>query len=148
MPYCSQCGTQVGAGDAFCASCGSRQPVAPRPVRHNFLDQLSPRRASMLCYIPMVGWIASLVLLATDRFRNERNVRFHAFQGLYLFVAWLVIEQVIGPLFSTFSRVHVGHGLEFVVWAIWIFMLIKTSHHQDYSLPIIGELAEKSASEK
>jgi uncharacterized membrane protein len=148
MPYCSQCGTQVGAADAFCASCGSRQPAAPRPVRHNFLDQLSPRKASMLCYIPMVGWIASLVLLATDRFRAERTVRFHAFQGLYLFVAWLVIEQVIGPIFSTFSRVHIGQGLEAAIWVLWIFMLIKTAHQEFYSLPIIGELAEKSASEK
>ncbi len=148
MPYCSQCGNRAGTTDVYCASCGARQPVEPRPARHNFLDQLSPRTASMLCYVPMLGWIASLVVLATDRFRDDRKVRFHAFQGLYLFVAWLLVEQVMGPLFSTFSRFRVGKLLEVGIWGIWIFMLVKTAHEQFYSLPIIGELAEKSASEK
>jgi hypothetical protein len=33
MPFCSQCGNQVGGRDIFCAKCGFRQPVeAPRPA--------------------------------------------------------------------------------------------------------------------
>ena len=29
----------------------------------------------------------------------------------------------------------------------WIFMLVKASHEEMYSLPVIGELAQKSAAE-
>jgi len=31
---------------------------------------------------------------------------------------------------------------------VWVFMLIKTGQEQFYSLPIVGELAERSVSEQ
>ena len=43
-----------------------------------------------------------MVVLAADKFRNDRTVRFHAFQGLYLFVAWLIVEWVLSPIFREF----------------------------------------------
>src|SRR5437899_8049584 len=100
MPYCSQCGSQVGPADVYCANCGSRQP-AEAPRDSDLMSGVSPRTASILCYIPVIGWIASIIVLASDRFRRNHQVRFHAFQGLYLFVAWLIVDQVLRPLFST-----------------------------------------------
>ncbi len=145
MPYCSQCGNQVTDADQFCAKCGGRQPRAPKapigtPVGFN------PRTASILCYIPMVGWIMSIVVLASSAYRNNRTVRFHAFQGLYLFVAWLIIDWVIRPLqfFPHPFGSLVFHSLQLTVMVLWIFMIVKTSQEQTYSLPVIGELAEKS----
>ena len=44
----------------------------------------------------------SIIVLAADKFRTNRAVRFHAFQGLYLFVAWLIVQQVIAPWFRHF----------------------------------------------
>ena len=97
-----------------------------------------------------LGWIASIIVLATDRFRQERRVRFHAFQGLYLFVAWLIVDWVVRPLFTGMSGpvIRVDKILQAVLMFTWIFMLIKASHDEEYSLPIIGELAQKSASER
>ena len=148
MPFCSLCGTQVSDADAFCASCGGKQPSKENAAA-NALNKLSPRTAAILCYVPMIGWIASIVVLAADRFRTDRNVRFHAFQGLYLFVAWLIVDQVIGPFFHIVPRhmFRVDKLLEFALFCIWIFMLIKTSQNETYSLPIVGELAERSAAE-
>src|SRR5271168_1675552 len=105
MPYCPQCGTKVGAADKFCVKCGAPQPAtagAPGAARPGFAPQdftrgISNRNAALLCYIPMMGWIAAIVVLATDRFRKEAQVRFHAFQGLYLFVAWLLVDWVVKP---------------------------------------------------
>lgn len=145
MPFCSQCGDQVGDADVFCARCGTRQPVAP-PARDPF-PGLSPRTAAILCYIPLMGWIAAIVVLAADRFRNDRTVRFHAFQGLYLFVAWLLADHVLGPALS-FAHFHLGDIFRGVVLAAWIVMLVKASHEEAYSLPIIGELAERSVAER
>jgi uncharacterized membrane protein len=149
MPYCSQCGNQVGTNDIFCSRCGTGQPVAPRPAVDP-LSRLSPRVAAALCYIPVVGWIASIIVLASDRFRHDHRSRFHAFQGLYLFVAWLIVDQVIRPLFSGlpggFFPVH--KILDVILMLTWIFMLVKVSHDETYSLPIIGDLAEKSAAER
>ena len=149
MPFCSRCGNAVEDTDAYCGRCGAPQPNAARPPHTDPFAGMSPRTASILCYIPVVGWIAAIVVLAADKFRNDRRVRFHAFQGLYLFVLWLIVCEVIGPMFR-----HVGHNfridkiLDAAVLFLWIFMLIKTSQDETYSLPVIGELAEKSVAER
>ena len=115
---------------------------------------ISNRNAALLCYIPMVGWIAAIVVLASDRFRRQTQVRFHAFQGLYLFVAWLLIEWVISPALyvtggfsSPFHRLATS-GLHLLIFVAWIVMIVKVSHNEDYRLPIVGELAERSVSEQ
>src|SRR6476659_7552583 len=103
MPYCCQCGTQTRDADRFCAKCGAPQvPLgaapSPRAGGFNPLAGLSSRNASLLCYIPMVGWVAAILMLAAARFRHDSEVRFHAFQGLYLFVAWLIVDWVVSPM--------------------------------------------------
>ena len=111
---------------------------------------MTPRTASILCYIPVVGWIAAIVLLASDRFRQNLRVRFHAFQGLYLFVAWLMVDQVLRPFFRTIpgAGFPLDRIMEAVIMFTWIFMLVKASQEQEYPLPIIGDLARKSAAER
>ncbi len=149
MPYCSQCGTQAGAHDLFCAKCGARQPVQARAPQ-DLLGSLTSKTASTLCYIPMVGWIAAVIVLAADRFRNDKQVRFHAFQGLYLFVAWLIAHQVLRPLWHQIPEAFVPADkiLEGILVIAGIFMLVKTSQEESYSLPVLGELAQKSAAER
>ena len=149
MPYCSQCGLQVGPGDLFCARCGARQPIESQPVADP-LAGISPRTASVLCSVPVVGWIASIIVLASERFRQNHQIRFHAFQGLYLFVAWLIVDQVIRPVFHSLpdGGFPVHKVLQAVLMFTWIFMLVKASHDETYSLPIIGDLAQKSATER
>lgn len=142
MPYCCHCGNQVKEDDVYCRRCGARQPT-PGPAG------MSPRTASMLCYVPFLGWVAAVAILASQRFRHMRTVRFHAFQGLYLFVAWLIVDWVIRPALRLLpGRAFVlGKMLGLALVAVWIFMLIKTSRDEVYSLPVVGELAEKSAAE-
>lgn len=149
MPFCSQCGNQVGDRDVFCARCGTRQPVtAPPPSRPGDpLASITPRTASILCYVPGVGWIASVIVLAAERFRNDRQVRFNAFQGLYLFVAWLIEDWVLRP---AFQNMHFGFDkiVKALLLGASILMMIKASHNERYALPIIGELAERSVAEE
>jgi uncharacterized membrane protein len=151
MPYCSQCGNQVAQTDAFCTRCGGRQPVQPVPPRPRSGDpfaNVNSRTASILCYVPGVGWIASIVVLAADRFRNDRKVRFDAFQGLYLFVAWLLEDWVLRPVFHSIPHFQFDGVVKAVLLGASIFMIIKAAHEQPYALPIIGELAERSVDER
>ena len=147
MPYCSQCGNEVDPADVYCARCGARQPITAPPVGDPF-HSISARTASILCYIPGIGWIGSIIVLASERFRTNQTVRFHAFQGLYLFVAWLIEDWVLTPIFRGIPHVHVDGIVKMVLLFMSIFMIIKASHEERYSLPIIGELAEKSVSER
>jgi len=152
MPYCCQCGQQVGNKDVFCAVCGSQQPQ-PTPVA-DYMQGISPRAASLMCYIPIVGWIVAIVVLASARFRNDTRARFNAFQGLYLFVAWLIVSWVLSPLFSVPAMWGPGFYkivpvmLKAAIFGAWVFMIIKTSQDEVYKLPILGDLAEKSVSEQ
>src|ERR1700680_1421688 len=125
MPYGSQCETQVETGDVSCPKCGTRQPITPPPPPADPLATMTPRTASILCYIPVVGWIAAIILLAADRVRQNLQVRFHAFQGLYLFVAWLMVDQVLRPLFRNIpgAGFPLDRALEAVIMFTWLFML-------------------------
>jgi uncharacterized membrane protein len=118
----------------------------------DYMQGISPRTASLLCYIPILGWIVSIVVLASARFRADGRVRFHAFQGLYLFVTWLIVDWVLGPAFrfAFWAPGHLAFSglLKAVIFVAWIFMIIKTSHDEMYKLPILGDLAEKSVSEQ
>lgn len=99
----------------------------------------------------MLGWIASIIVLASQRFRENSRVRFHAFQGLYLFVAWLIVRWFISPAsgFGFFGPSRfIPAVLGLLVFAAWIIMLIKVHQNEDYRLPIIGELADRSVSEQ
>jgi len=157
MPFCTQCGTAVQPTDAFCAGCGAAQAGAARPKpepapatgKKEFLRDMPARRAAFLCYIPIVGWVFAIVMLASDRFREDRMVRFHAFQGLYLFVLWLFVEWVFEPIaaYSTPTH-HMGDLFKLVVLGAWIFMMIKTKQGDDFRLPLLGELADRSVSEQ
>ena len=155
MPYCCQCGTGVGNTDLYCAKCGTRQPASsPPPPPPDYMAGVSPRTASLLCYVPMLGWLAAIIVLASARFRHDSKVRFNAFQGIYLFVAWLIVHAV-GPMFGLshfWGGPHI-YGivpalLKAAVFCAWIFMIIKASQDEYFKLPILGELAEKSVSEQ
>jgi uncharacterized membrane protein len=157
MLYCSNCGGPVNATDAFCGKCGSRQPgagtagaAAPGgpPPAPSAADGMTPQTASTLCYIPWFGWIAAIYVMASERFRGERDARFHAFQGLYLFVVWLIVDKVISPMFRHGFTPRIDWPLRLAVIGAGIFMMVKTSQRVKFMLPVIGELAEKSANEQ
>src|SRR6266567_1107943 len=152
MPFCSQCGNQVVPADLYCGRCGARQPVSggvpPGPgAPHDPFSGMNPRTASILCYIPGLGWIASIIVLASDRFRHDRIVRFHGFQGLYLFVAWLLDDLVFRPLFLRIPTLHLYSVIQAILLGMSIFMMVKASHDEAYQLPLFGELAQKSVAE-
>jgi uncharacterized membrane protein len=156
MPFCTQCGGNVGADDTFCGACGARQaaspPPPPRAARAGKDDPLSfftNQNAPVLCYLPWVGWIASIVVLAAGKFREQRSVRFHAFQGLYLFVVWLFVDWVFGPLtgYATSTRM-IARLMKLGLVVTSIFMVVKTSQGETVRLPVLGELADRSVTEQ
>lgn len=111
------------------------------------LESIDGRTASILCYVPGIGWIMAIIVLAADRFRRDRALRFHGFQALYLFVAWMIEQQVLGPMLRE-GNLRPMHGvLEAVLLGASILMMIKAAHREVYSLPVIGDLAHKSMSE-
>lgn len=152
MAYCVHCGKPVTDADKFCPVCGSAQKPGTAPNPGDFWNNLSDRQTATLCYIPWVGWIGAVAVLASSRFKADKRMQFHAFQGLYLFVAWLIIDWFLSPMFGFawgFRPYHVfPNFFRIAVFGAWIFMLIKVHQGEDFRLPIIGELAERSVAEQ
>ena len=97
--------------------------------------------------------IPAIIILASRRYRNNVKVRFDGFQSLYLFVAWLILSSAFPILL--FGGMH-GFGLEhgvlsllkLAVLAGWIYLLVKAAQQQQVRLPVIGDLAARSATER
>ena len=113
------------------------------------MASVPPRTWAILCYVPAIGWIASIIVLASDRFRRDRPLRFHAFQGLYLFVAWLIADWVLRPIsmFTPMLHFQFYRLIELLLLGLSIFMMVKAAHNETFSLPIFGELAERSVAD-
>jgi len=158
MPFCTHCGTNIEATAAFCSKCGSRQPGVPsagpsarRAPGEDWLQSMAPSTASTLCYVPFLGWVMALVVLASQRFRDDRLVRFHAFQGMYLSVVWLLADIVLGSMFGivgVIGRRTITASLKLAVVGAWVYMLYKTSIGEIIRLPLLGELADRSVAEQ
>jgi uncharacterized membrane protein len=142
----------VDAKASFCHNCGAPQRGSAHQL-NDVINGISDRAASVLCYIPVFGVIPAIVFLASQRFRTNFRVRFNAFQGLYLFVTWLIVSSAAPTLlFSTFS----GHIVEHILLSLiksaliiaWIYLLIKAAHEQEVRLPILGDLAARSTHEQ
>lgn len=106
---------------------------------------LTDNVASALCYV--MGLITGILFLVLAPYNQNRKIRFHAFQSIFLHVAAIVIWIA----FLFLSAVS-GGMLIFVsplIWlgffVLWIVMIIKAYQDQKLVLPIIGPLAEKQA---
>ncbi len=171
--YCKFCGArqagsgQAGSGQAKTGAgsgAGDRQGQTPRPPRSgaspfagaagagrysDLLDRITPRTAAILCYLPTVGWMPSVTVVASGRYKNNHILRFHAFQGLYLFACWLADKWVVRPLILALPdhSIRLDSVIEAVLFCTWIFMMVKAARDEAYVLPIVGELAQRAASE-
>lgn len=151
MPFCTNCGTRVDDNAAFCWNCGSRQPQHTVQFT-DFFGHIKNRTASILCYIPVFGVIPAIVFLAAHKFRRNMWVRFDAFQALYLFVTWLILHSAVPNLVPGWP----GSGLEHLLFGLlrlavllcWIFLIVKAAQNQQVRLPILGDLAARSAYEQ
>jgi uncharacterized membrane protein len=112
---------------------------------------MSDRTASLLCYVPLFGVVPAIVFLASRKFRSHARVRFDAFQSLYLFVAWLIVSSALPAFFfgpGWHAQKTLVDGLELVLLICWIYLLVKASHSEQVRLPLIGDLAARSAMEQ
>jgi len=107
----------------------------------------------MLCYL--VGWITGLIFLLIEPYKNDKTVRFHAFQSIFFNVG--MIGVYIAAMIASSVLALVTRGLGFfimgplmmIIWlgaiVVWIFLMVKAYNNQIFKLPLIGNLAAKQA---
>ncbi len=139
-----------GAGSPPPGSTPPPDSAAPGATATAAVSSLPPNFAAMLCYLPGLGWIVSAAVLFfnLEPYRYNRYVRFHAFQGLYLGAVWLLAQMIFFPNLGDFRFFPFSMGvrklIQFLVVIAQVVGIIKTLKNQEYRLPVVGELAEKS----
>ena len=107
--------------------------------------------AGLLTYI--LGFITGIIFLVIEPYKNDKFVRFHAFQSIFFnvalvvfWIAYMIIVSVLG--FVTLGILAVLMGLvgliiTLAILAYWIFLMYKAYNHELYKIPFIGDLAAK-----
>jgi len=149
--HCVNCGAELGEGAGFCAKCGVRADgvsggAATVPQAGSSLPS---NVAGGLCYL--AGFITGIFFLVAEPYRRDSSVRFHAFQSIFLSVAWFAVYFALGLFLSVLPgmlwRVSwMLHSLiSFGFFCLWLFLMFKAYSKEQFKLPVIGDLAAKQA---
>jgi uncharacterized membrane protein len=162
MPYCQNCGGEITG--RFCGSCGAPAPGEPPPASGESRFRPSPSSfspapppaasagmtdnvASALCYL--LGLLTGIIFLLISPYNQNRTVRFHAFQSIFLHLAIIVVSLVIVPALGVALGSLVWLGLSPLLSigfiGVWLYMMYTAYQNQRVVLPIIGPLAERQA---
>jgi uncharacterized membrane protein len=152
--FCQTCGTALQAEAAFCASCGAGRTggaaaIAATPAASG----MTSNTAGALAYL--LGFLTGIVFLVLDPYKNDRFVRFHAFQSIFFNLAWIgfwIAWTIVGIVLSAITK-----GLFFFLQlpidlilmlggaALWVYLMYSAYQNKTVKLPVIGALAAKQA---
>ncbi|MBS1875138.1 MAG: hypothetical protein JSU00_18130 [Acidobacteria bacterium] len=159
MAFCPSCGSP--AEGRFCQKCGAAMPAGgaapaagpayssgPQAQAGGMQDNL----AAALCYL--VGVITGILFLVLEPYNRNRNIRFHAFQSIFFWIAamvsWVVL-LIVGvilhliPIIGSIISLLLWLGLSVGVLVVWLMLMYKAYNNEKWLLPVIGPLAEKQA---
>jgi uncharacterized membrane protein len=156
--FCQKCGAPVGAAPGTGPTPGQpptpgAQPLPPPPA-----PSVSPtvgmtdNMAGALCYL--VGFITGILFLVLAPYNQNREIRFHAFQSIFLNIGLFALEiiaaiisavlihiPILGALISGLMYLAIGLGF----FILWLYMMFKTYNGEKIVLPVVGPLADKQA---
>ena len=147
MAFCATCGAAVEG--SFCAKCGSQVGAAPSASSGPAMQvsgAMADNVASALCYL--VGLITGIVFLVLEPYNKNRVVRFHAFQSIFLNLAWIVIAfgfNIVVGILHIWSLFFLTPLIGLAFFVLWVIMLIQTFQGKTIVLPVIGSLAQQQA---
>lgn len=112
---------------------------------------LAPNVASLLSYL--CTFVTGIIFLLIEK--ENKDVRFHAWQAILLGVGSIALQIVIviltailgaisGALATIFSLL--GTLVYLLVFVLWIICMVKAYQGQRWKVPFIGDIAEKQAS--
>jgi uncharacterized membrane protein len=155
--FCQKCGTPVGVPPAGPAPGTGPTPEANPPGAQTLPPPvatvtMTDNLAGALCYL--VGFITGILFLVLAPYNQNRTIRFHAFQSIFLNIAWFgvyIVATIISlafrviPFLGVFVSIVLHLALFLAGIIIWFYMIFKTYNGEKIVLPIVGPYADKQA---
>jgi uncharacterized membrane protein len=139
-------GSAASPAAAATAGYQAGSPGAPVAAAPGLTDNV----AAALCYA--LGLVTGILFLVLEPYNKKKNIRFHAFQSIFLNVAMVVGAICLNIVFAIIGRI-LGDwlvdtlspllGLAFT--AVWILMIVWAYQGKTVVVPVIGPLAQQRA---
>lgn len=167
MSFCKACGKELPEGNMFCPSCGAAvaAPATATPAAAttgggsvavadtSSAQPMATNVAGALTYL--AGFITGIVFMATEPYKSNSFIRFHAFQSIFFNVAWIAIWMVWMVLSAILTPLTAGiFGLValpvMLILALlgggtWLFLMYQAYQQKLFRLPFIGKYAAQQA---
>ncbi|HUB51442.1 MAG TPA: DUF4870 domain-containing protein [Terracidiphilus sp.] len=108
---------------------------------------LSETAASGLAYLT---FIPAIIFLVVAPYNQNANVRFHAWQSIFLSIAWTavwIVLVVIGVIpVLNFLDVVLTPLVAIGFLILWVLALVQAFQGKRFKIPVLGDLALKQAS--
>lgn len=108
---------------------------------------LSDNAAGGIAYITIIPAIVFLIL---EPFKKSSFVRFQAWQSIFFFIAWAVVDILIGVVqhlvpSTVFLTLTVLQLVGLAIFVVWLIVFVSAFGGKIIKLPIIGNLAATQA---
>lgn len=157
MAFCGKCGAQLPDNSTVCPFCGAprednanrqqgfynQQPDYANCVNGaDFTDQMDPNDIQQNKAMAILAYFGMLFLVPMLAAPNSRFARFHANQGLVLFI----LDIALSALAAFFSWVPflgkiIGGSVTAVGLVFTILGVVNAANGQAKELPLIGAIA-------
>jgi uncharacterized membrane protein len=104
---------------------------------------LTDQLAAALCYALLL--ITGILFLVLEPYSRNRTIRFHAFQAIFLGVAWFAVIFVASIIFGAMRLFFLMPLFELAFFILWIYMIVSTYQGKTVVLPVLGPLAQQQA---
>lgn len=170
--FCAKCGSPAGASPGPAASAPPPPPPSPQqsytppqqayvPPQQGYVPPpgappqaggLTDNMAAALCYV--LGLLTGILFLVLAPYNQNRLIRFHAFQSIFVHLALFATMIALAVLTGILRIIpFFGVMLSFVLYPIaglcffvlWLVLMYKAYNGERWVLPVVGPLAEKQA---
>ncbi|MBE5925917.1 MAG: zinc ribbon domain-containing protein [Lachnospiraceae bacterium] len=155
MAKCSRCGADLEDGKAYCTSCGARVDESEQKKGNDFSNMMNKGKDfsgefdardivenKVFCILSYLGLLFIIGLIAQPK---SKVIKFHANQGLVLFLAEMVLGVVTGvvgvlPLAGAILAGAAGLATSVLTIGALIYQIINISEGKVKKLPVIGDI--------